>query len=102
MVLLLIASGLYVLFLAARFTAAGASLGRGRRLGALTTLTVLAVAAATASAWWRDQPERLPMLLALAAMAAAAQQRVAPALADWAAIAGGAALAWAWLASGLI
>lgn len=102
MVLLLIASGLYALFLAARFTAAGAWLGPGRQLAALTPLTVLAVAAATATAWWRDQPERLPVLLALAALAVATRRQGPGALADWAAIAGGAALAWAWLASGLI
>jgi hypothetical protein len=96
---LLIASLLYTLYLAGRFTAAGTWLGRGRQVGVLTLLTVLAVAAAAATAWWRDQPEKLPVLLAMAALAVATQRQGGPALADWAAIAGGAALAWAWLAS---
>lgn len=102
MIPLLIASVAYALYLAGRFTVAGLWLGRGRQAGVLTLLTVLAVAAAAATAWWRDQPEKLPVLLAMAALAIATQQRTAPGLADWAAIAGGAALAWAWLASGAL
>jgi hypothetical protein len=99
--LLVIATFLYALYLAVRFTALESRWGPGRLGGAVTLLTVLAVAAAAATAWWRDQPEKLPVLLAMAALAVATQKRGAPLVADWAAVAGGAALAWAWVATGM-